>query len=176
MEYSFFWTNGACSNHNATFCADLSRYPIEHVNALLAKEGSNFFDQFDIDRVENRYRTYNNSSSLKINYRKNNHEEQEMCDSYTEIIYPTEAQRRDESWLFVLNTNRQQSVRIRKCRSAGSQCLMADSFPLQYRSKCKQEYMYRELVALSPDGKFTKESFKLPVACLCTLYIAHRIS
>lgn len=157
-----FRANGSRCSENGTFCTELSRYPTEHVNALLKKAGHKFIDQFGTDELD-----------APIGVRFGSDDEQ-LCDSYEEVIYPTEAQRRDESWLFILNTNRQQGVRISKCRSPSKPCRMADSFPEQYRSECKQLYMYRELVALSPDGSATKDKFKLPSCCSCVLHTVRR--
>lgn len=87
------------------------------------------------------------------------------------ILHLISGQRQDDSFLFIINTvERRQGVRISRCLNPSKACHMGDAFPNHYRTECKQQYVYRELLALSNDGQAMKEKFKFPACCSCVLH------
>lgn len=86
----------------------------------------------------------------------------------------TTGETQDETWLFIVNTSdKQQGVHITRCIDADKECQFADHFPNNYRPVCKQQFVYRELLALAGDNKtFVKEKFKFPACCACV--VEHR--
>lgn len=54
------------------------------------------------------------------------------------------------------------------------QCEMTQNFPLGYETKCKQKYIYRQLLAINENGNTVKDLFRLPSCCQCVLIHADR--
>lgn len=48
-------------------------------------------------------------------------------------------------------------------------CNMLQQLPLGYKAKCKQKYVFRQLVALDEEGQTIKDLFQLPSCCQCVL-------
>lgn len=46
-------------------------------------------------------------------------------------------------------------------------CDYARNFPLGVESKCKQQFVYRNLLAINADGKPVMEHFQFPSCCKC---------
>lgn len=53
------------------------------------------------------------------------------------------------------------------CRNAHQPCDYSQNFPLSVESKCKQQYVYRNLLAINAEGKPVMEHFQFPSCCKC---------
>lgn len=149
-----------CAEHNQTFCTKNDNYPTEYIRKMLRTFGDKFVDVFSTDLTTN-----------DVEFRIDGLDEVYLCDSYEKVIYPTSGKRQDGTELYIFNTdNHKQGVRVSLCQRAGHACKMTDSFPNNYRSECKQEMVYRELLSLSPEGQPVKEHFEFPACCSCILH------
>lgn len=149
-----------CAETNNTFCTKDDDYPIEHIQKLLRKNIHKYADVFGSDGIT----TY-------ISNRNNVYDEIELCDYYEQLIYPTSGENIDGTQLYIFNTpDKKQGVRVAMCRTTGDPCKMTESFPNGYRTACKQQYVYRELLSLSPQGVPIKDKFKFPACCSCAVY------
>lgn len=98
-------------------------------------------------------------------------DDEELCVTYEKVIYPTAGKRRDGSDAFILNTDsHHQGVRVSMCQDKGQPCKWASVFPNQFRTECKQQFVFRELLSLSPQGEPVKDHFEFPACCSCVLH------
>lgn len=149
-----------CANTNNTFCTKDDDYPMEFIQKLLRKHIHKYEDVFGSDGI-----------STYISNRNNVFDEIELCDYYEQVIYPTSGKNKDGVELYIFNTpERKQGVRVAMCRATGDACRMTENFPNGYRSACKQQYVYRELLSLSTDGTPIKDKFEFPACCSCAIY------
>lgn len=97
-------------------------------------------------------------------------DEIELCDTVKKVIYPTSATSETGVDLFIFNSDdHKQGVHVSICQNAGNPC---DDFVVlrnNYRSECKQQSIYRELLSLSPQGRPIKQRFEFPASCTCIL-------
>lgn len=144
-----------------SYCQNVTNYPQSHIEKLISENLDKFVDVFGSDVVEGDVITRDDESNDEV----------KLCDSYEEVIYPQSAQREDGSSWFVVNTDKhKQGIRIVRCLNAMKPCKMLDNFPNNYRSECKQNYVFREMIALTPEGAAEKEKFKFPACCSCVLH------
>lgn len=100
-----------------------------------------------------------------------NMDEEHLCDSIEKVIYPTSGTTKDGKELYIFNTEElKQGVRVSLCSNSGGKCKMSDSFPNHYRSECKQQEVYRQLLSLAPNGQAVKDHFPFPACCSCVLH------
>lgn len=52
-------------------------------------------------------------------------------------------------------------------RNIQQPCDYSQNFPLSVKTKCKQQYVYRNLLAINSDGKPVMEHFQFPSCCKC---------
>lgn len=94
-----------------------------------------------------------------------------LCDSREQVIYPTSGKNKNGEELYIFNTpEHKQGVRVSICRDKGEPCKMTENFPNGYRTECKQHFVYRELLSLSPEGVPIKDKFEMPACCSCSVY------
>lgn len=94
-----------------------------------------------------------------------------LCGSYEQVIYPTSGTRHDGSEGYIFNTPQHpQGIRVSMCSNLGKPCNLSDQFPNGYRTECKQQVVYRELLSLSPEGRPVKDKFEFPACCSCAVY------
>lgn len=162
-----------CAENHQTFCTKNDDYPLEYIQKLLYKlppEYERFFYPQDVSRSSKpttedppRPEDYDDETA-------EGDEPIEMCDTYNKVIYPTSGTTQSGDGLFIFNTDdHKQGVHIEMCQNAGKAC---DDFVIlrnNYRSECKQQKIYRELLSLSADGKPTTERFEFPASCTCVL-------
>lgn len=148
-----------CSN-NQTFCTRDDNYPLDVVQKLLRKHLHKFADVFGTDMI----------SSDIIN-RSDAFDEITLCDYYEQVIHPTSGKNKNGEELYIFNTpEHKQGVRVSMCRNKGATCRMTENFPNGYRTECKQHFVYRELLSLSPEGVPVKDKFEFPACCSCAVY------
>lgn len=93
-----------------------------------------------------------------------------LCEFSDEVIYPQSGVTHDDIPFFIVNTQQQQGVRVEKCRDPDLPCSSKISLPLGYKSVCRQNYVYRELISPSNDlTALEKRNFKFPSCCSCML-------
>ncbi|XP_037921156.1 protein spaetzle-like isoform X2 [Hermetia illucens] len=151
-----------CNENNKHFCTYVENYPTELLQSYLETQQNKFEEIFGDDLVP--------PPSINLTQRIDAPGEEPMCASVERLIYPQAGFTRDNSWSIIVNQpNYTQGVRVEECVNAGSSCAMADSFPIGYRTQCKQKYIFRRLLALTPEGRVTRDLFKLPSCCKCVV-------
>lgn len=151
-----------CADHHEIFCIKDDSYPIDYIQHLLRKHWHVLSYAFGSDA-----QVFNENIIDPVVAEV----ETDVCESRDEIVYPTIGQTTDGTNLYILNTPEQkQGVSISACENQHQPCQMAERFPNHYRTECQQHYIYRELLALSPDGVPVKEKFQFPAFCTCTLF------
>lgn len=165
-----------CAENHQTFCTKNDDYPLEYIQKLLYKlppEYERFFYPQDVSRSSKPQTTddvprYNDADIYDDDEAQS--DDIEMCDTFKKVIYPTSGTTQSGDGLFIFNTDdHKQGVHIEMCQNAGKPC---DDFVIlrnNYRSECKQQKIYRELLSLSPEGKPTTERFEFPASCTCVL-------
>lgn len=155
--HSFVASIKKCSDVFETFCTNYIGYPKDYIEFLLQKHSHMLGYAFGSD---NQY-----AVTEKLT-------ESDLCTTYSELIHPTTGITADGNELYIFNTHRhKQGVMISVCANQGASC--QDSDNIAYRTQCEQRYIYRELLALSPEGVPIKEKFKFPSFCTCKK-IRHR--
>lgn len=144
-----------CNENYGTFCTNCDDYPMEHINHLFKKHGNMLSYAFSCDRLDEKI-----DNIIET--------ETHMCETDNQVIYPTSGQTEDNKKLYIINTpEHKQGVMVSMCKKRGHSCRSPDKFP--YQTECQQHYVYRELLALSPEGVPVKEYFKFPAYCSCAL-------
>lgn len=161
-----------------TFCTADPHYPSAFITSLnLEKYEHLFFDDF-VDNFSVRFDA----------------DESGLCQSRKRLIHPKKGQTVQNTWLTIINDDNKykQGVLIEEClwvtphwswrfigkakcnisvwisifRNAHLPCEYSQNFPLGVESKCKQQYVYRSLLAIN-DGKPVMEHFQFPSCCKC---------
>lgn len=149
-----------CLTKNQPYCLTTPNYPASLIDDLIRKSSHKFESAFGSDAIE----------LVDIGTRNNANDEEQLCDSYEEVIYPLSGEREDTSNWLIVNTNKyRQGVRVARCLNPSKPCRMTEAFPNFYRTECKQHFVYRELVAVTPEGNTIKDKFKFPACCTCVL-------
>jgi len=143
--------------NNATFCERAVNYPEELVNQAI-RHNDNL-----------KVLLQNTEHTSDVEERFDFGDDWPLCRSYIRTIYPRSAKTARHNWLYVINQNNfQQGIRVEVCVNEGSVCDdLGDYVPEGYKIFCKQNYIFRELVAVNRDGTIGKNNFKLPSNCCC---------
>lgn len=152
-ERSFSASVKKCGDVFEAFCTNyFDEYPLEYMEYLLQKH-SNMLGYYAFGS-DNQHKTSKTAT------------ESDLCDSYEKVIFPTIGTTADGHELFIFNTHKhKQGVLISVCENKKASC--HDSGDFAYRTQCEQQFVYRELLALSPEGVPIKEKFKFPSFCSC---------
>ncbi|KOC60739.1 Protein spaetzle, partial [Habropoda laboriosa] len=146
-----------------TYCEDTPHYPTEIILLALEKNPQ--------------LRDYANSDEMDI-YPQSEYEPEEepLCVSAEKIIFPKLGVTKDSEWKYIVNhENLVQSVRIETCLEQEKPCRVIEGFAEGYYTKCKQKYIYRQLLAVTTDGSINHESFRFPASCCCHIeFQAHK--
>ncbi|XP_071455593.1 uncharacterized protein [Hetaerina americana] len=143
----------------STFCESTDNYPSEYLKTVLKNEGEGLKEFFGNDLLLN---------DTTIAQRIDSIDENPLCQSVEQVVYPKMAQNKEDKWLYVVNQDQYiQGVRVEKCLKPESECLLTASFPLGYKTTCRQKYIYRRMLALNDDGKALSDTFRLPSCCSC---------
>ncbi|XP_055923139.1 protein spaetzle isoform X2 [Eupeodes corollae] len=147
-----------CQEKGKSFCTDVQNYPEDKLEDILKDQISKFYVLFGDDEIP---------QPLNISQRISPGEDS-LCKSYERVIYPKAAESKDLKWMYIINQqNYTQAVAIEECVNPDSACMFAESFPNGYVTMCKQNFKYRQLVALSKSGEIVTDIFKLPSCCKC---------
>lgn len=140
--------------HESTFCERIFDYPEEIINNAIQQNSSiKFFATIDvIPDVVKRIGVGNTP----------------LCASTEQVIYPRSAESKSKEWFVIVNQdNFKQGVRIETCSNENSKCNIVDNLPEGYETICKQKYIYRQLAAVSENGKINVDMFRFPSNCCC---------
>uniref|UniRef100_A0A1A9UTI1 Spaetzle domain-containing protein n=1 Tax=Glossina austeni TaxID=7395 RepID=A0A1A9UTI1_GLOAU len=150
-----------CLEQGKTFCTKIRNYPkLGHLENILKREFPNVELFFGVDK----------DVPDNITQRMNVPFEDSLCKSHEKIIYPEAAESESSNWSYIVNNpNFKQGIRIEECENEGSQCNSMLSLPKDYYATCKQNFIFRSLVALTPDGKLINDHFKMPSCCKCVI-------
>lgn len=181
-----------CAENHQTFCTKNDDYPYEYVEQLLQKhwnEYKKFFrvyhapeakevevKAYGID-IQVHERSNGGRNPLKSNFDIDQYDEPqgedeiEMCETYDKVIYPTSGISQSGTGLYIFNTDdHKQGVHVSMCQDPDRACQDFVILRNNYKSRCKQQKIYRELLSLSPQGQPTKERFEFPASCSCVVY------
>lgn len=155
-----------CAEANQKYCTKVDNYPTNEVQRLLQKFSDKYADSFVSDMLSS---TISNRMNPVIS------DEVELCEYYEEVIYPKLGTTLNGMDAIIVNTDtHKQGIRVSKCKNAGAACKMSENFPLQYRATCKQHFVIRELLTISPNGTTVdREKFEFPACCSCALYFVN---
>lgn len=169
-----------CAENHQTFCTKNDDYPLEYIQKLLYGLPPEYERYFYAQAVPRSSKPPEEAPEVEksagVPFNEDQYDEAEgddpieMCDTYEKIIYPTSGTTQTGDGLFIFNTDdHKQGVHIEMCQNAGKPC---DDFVIlrnNYKSECKQQKIYRELLSLSPQGKPITERFEFPASCTCIL-------
>jgi len=135
-----------------TFCTADPNYPIDIISTL---DLDKFEHLFGDDLVEN----------FAVRF---DADESGLCQSRKRLIHPKKGQTVQNTWLTIINDDDKykQGVLIEECLNAHLPCDYSQNFPLSVESKCKQQHVFRSLLAIN-QGKLVMEHFQFPSCCKC---------
>lgn len=152
---SFSASVNKCAEKFQIFCVTKDDgYPLKYMEYLLQKHSHSLGYAFGSD---DQYVAENTVAETTT--------QSDLCASHSEVLYPTTGRTADGNELYIFNTNKQQGVMISICENQGASCHESDQ--LANRTQCQQRFVYRELLALSPEGVPIKEKFRFPSFCTC---------
>lgn len=149
----------SASDCHSTFCENVTNYPTQLVNAAIARNSSlRFLENVDeilsdpIPDIEHRIKPA----------------DEQLCDYVEHLVYPQTAQNKEKQWLFVVNLDGlKQRIRVEICLNDGQECNVIKGFAENYKTTCKQKFIYRELLAVGSNGNIVKDQFRFPSSCCC---------
>ncbi|XP_055296614.1 neurotrophin 1-like [Sitodiplosis mosellana] len=151
-----------CAVNNQTYCTKDDNYPLALIQSLLQKHPYEYAHVFSSDEHPPQDDIINRDGSF---------DEIELCDINKGVITPTSAKNKDGVEVYIFNTDsHKQYVRVSTCRSKGRTCKLIVSVPIGYRTECTQQFVYHDLLSLSPDGSGVKDTFPFPACCSCQVY------
>lgn len=151
-----------CAVKNQTYCIRDDSYPLDVIQRLIQKKADEFLHLFSNEELPN---------DNDIVDRTDLDGEIELCDLNRATITPTSAKNKDGVELYIFNTDtHKQFVRVSTCRSKGRTCKSIVTVPNEYHTECTQNFVYHDLLSLSPDGKGIKETFPFPACCSCAVF------
>ncbi|XP_053995002.1 protein spaetzle [Hylaeus volcanicus] len=138
-----------------TFCEFIPNYPSELVRIALQ---NNPYIRF-----------YTNGDELDTPLLPEDEpEEQPLCVSSEQIVFPKIALTKDKDWKYIINhENWTQSVRVETCIDEDKPCRVIEGFAEGYVTKCRQKYLHRQLWAVAENGSISRETFRFPASCCC---------
>ncbi|XP_076663669.1 spaetzle domain-containing protein isoform X2 [Andrena cerasifolii] len=136
-----------------TFCEIIPHYPVDVVSDALKK---------------NRHlQGYSNSDEIDM-IAEDMPDEEPLCVSTEQVVYPKAGLTKTAGWKYIVNhENLTQSIRIETCLEEDKPCRVIEGFATGYVTKCKQKYIYRQLLAVGMDGSIYNEFFRFPASCCC---------
>lgn len=100
--------------------------------------------------------------------------EESVCRSVTRNIYPREANKADNSLVYVPNNQEfMQVIQAEICQHPNQECnFLQDNLPYGMTSVCQQKYAYKKLLYLDPlEKRMATDLFRYPSCCSC--YVRH---
>lgn len=143
--------------NDSTFCESVVNYPEELINQAIRNNSLKpLGNTIEMPEIEKRFGLSET-------------EEWPLCRSYVRTIYPRFAKTSNQNWRYVINQNNyRQSIRVEVCVNEGGVCDDLEEYmPEGYKIRCKQNYIFRELMAVISDNTIGKDNFMLPSNCCC---------
>ncbi|XP_037942183.1 protein spaetzle-like [Teleopsis dalmanni] len=149
------------------FCTEVHNYPdLRNFESKLLDEFSKlqFFFSDELMQPEN--------VEQRINIGP---DESFLCDSEEKIIFPKAQLSKNNELLFIVNDDDKfkQGLRVELCSNEENRCKYADLLPNGVDATCKQNHIYRTLIAITPNGTVVTDQFKVPSCCKCILKTVH---
>lgn len=139
------------------YCTNVEDYPSALIEKLLSKSLDSII--FKSDAIDN-----------ELGQRFGPSGDEPLCEFKDEVIYPESGLSEHDIPFFIVNTQQQQGVRVERCLKPDKACSSIITLPNGYTSKCRQNYVYRELISPSNDlTALEKRKFKFPSCCSCVL-------
>ncbi|CAD7091073.1 unnamed protein product [Hermetia illucens] len=148
------------ANGTEVLCQGVENYPANELESLIKSDATRYMELFGEDLL------------IGLSTRFDHPGEESLCRNSERLVYPQSGLNKDEKWLFIVNHDKyKQGIRIEECLGAGEQCSLTESFPNNYKTECRQHYVYRQLLSLSPQGRIVKEQFRFPASCKCVVKV-----
>ncbi|XP_015790281.1 uncharacterized protein LOC107367110 [Tetranychus urticae] len=124
----------------------------------------------------------NNANSTKVNRTRRKLDPpdddlgEEICATKSMYITPRAALNDKSEWKYIVNlgdrdSRLKQIIKVEVCLQAGSSCSSSISLPFGYKTRCKQKYIKKKLLALDINGQTTStDNFFVPSCCACQIY------
>lgn len=91
-----------------TFCEQVDDYPLEMIEEVVEREGHRYSELFGQDILT--------QSESSVANRFGGFNETTMCDIQRDVIYPKTGETKDNTWLYIVNSDKyQQGVVVEKC-------------------------------------------------------------
>ncbi|XP_016913129.1 uncharacterized protein LOC107998387 isoform X1 [Apis cerana] len=95
-------------------------------------------------------------------------EEESLCISREQIIFPKSGLTKELEWKYIVNhINLTQAVHTEICLEKDRPCRIIEGFAEGYYTKCKQKFIYHQLLAVASNGSIIPELFRFPTNCYC---------
>ncbi|XP_058822002.1 protein spaetzle-like [Topomyia yanbarensis] len=148
-------------------CTNISDYPQQLVNEIIARHEQRFAEVFGNDVVVD--------TGDELYQRFDTSDDEPLCTSEERLVQPQSGYTMDKKLVMIVNTpNYTQGVKIEICHHPEEPCRKLDHLTSLFSTKCKQLYHYRTLLAINPVTKQPyKESFRLPSCCKCVIRPLH---
>lgn len=146
------------SDGSSYYCTKVQGYPRSLIENLVRANADSIL--FKSDKLDN-----------EVDQRFGGEPNDEpLCEYFDEVIYPESGVTQGDIPFFIVNTEKQQGVRVERCRGPDQSCTSKINLPNGYKSVCRQNYVYRELISPSNDlTSLEKRKFKFPSCCSCML-------
>ncbi|BES87845.1 Hypothetical protein NTJ_00651 [Nesidiocoris tenuis] len=98
--------------------------------------------------------------------------EQDLCLSKEMLKFPKKAEATDNEMKYIVQIpgTKMQGVRVELCANEGSSCYYNDTFPLGYKTVCRQKYIHRTFLTLvQGTDKVETSEFSIPSCCVCKI-------
>lgn len=93
----------------STFCTEVEGYPDEYIETILKRESKKYEALFGEDLVV--------PEEIQNRFSNGVEEEETLCTSIEQLIFPQAAETKDGSWNYIINNqNYTQGVRVEQCR------------------------------------------------------------
>ncbi|XP_043285913.1 protein spaetzle-like isoform X3 [Venturia canescens] len=139
---------------NANFCENPSFYPEDLIREAL-KHRNDLKYSTVVDPMPDKNGTDTGEQDV-------------LCQTKISLVYPRMAKNRANESLFIVNDDFfRQGVYIEVCRNTDSPCGEISDLLPNYKTSCKQRYIYRKLVVVNSTGFATSDYFSFPANCCC---------
>ncbi|KAI1293769.1 hypothetical protein HDE_06644 [Halotydeus destructor] len=104
-----------------------------------------------------------------------NEEAVEVCRVNQQFVSPRAALNDKSQWKYIVNVPERdprlrQTVKVDICAQPDEPCSNQLSLPFGFKSRCKQKYVKKKLLALNDDGQGTStDHFFVPSCCVCEI-------
>lgn len=145
-----------CRKMDGPFCIEIENYPSEELNKLLKRKYRHIQFESDVGLPE-------------MNTRIELNDDIPLCESHSRIIYPEEGRDTHNISYVIVNSEKQQGIRIEECVSINQRCDNRVIAANSYELFSKQNYIHREVIVRLNSNKLTKRIYNIKSDCSCTM-------